>query len=608
MTSIDVVICTTEKENGVSILQTESAEEDIRASDGVIDESSGVIQRVPTGPPLTTSTPAVPAAQTISVPASVAQAPAHAQVAQTTTAQATVGQGQGQAPTTGAALGPTAISVTEPSPAPPPSLSTRRLRNFTRLFCCVTDDCVAESSKQQHHHHYYVSSWTERTRRRFEVNVESLLSSCDPILGLTSFHQSGSGSGSGGGVKHLFEVQYRKAIENGLVSLNTTTTTTTTPADHRQEDGSSPSSSRPSPRRSRSLFSLTNMRRRMSPSTRRVATVHKAHSLDEAVDTPSEKYKDNHSKSSLPNHFFPDDDIDDDDSDNDNKPEFQGISDVIQNGFNCECGYGTVMVADEHRKRRASSKSLFESDEDPAYDSDPEFFHGRRASMDHRLGVTSMESDVEESSVSKTRRHTSFKIDDDHDVSRLMEEMIHGTLTLIWHPHRGEIKNNAPICVKAWIELGCRLKGRVIQPKFVWRSAYHQDNNNGTTGSNKRVNHNNKSRQISSKSPGGPLYSVDLLDISRILSSQDIDRQKFPLAKKSTSFTLVTSDSKYHLFEVADRSKKDRVVSGLKLVVARLASMIIVGDKKVFDDFFYPTSNTGLTVRKGVLVGTLLAD
>lgn len=159
---------------------------------------------------------------------------------------------------------------------------------------------------------------------------------------------------------------------------------------------------------------------------------------------------------------------------------------------------------------------------------------------------------------------------------------MYGSMTFIWHPSQGSEKPTIgpPTCVKAWVELGCRVKGQIIQPKLVWRNAYHQGS----------------FHDLKKKSGTGPasesLQSVDILDIARILTSHDIDRKQFPLAKKSKSFTVVTTDNFVYLFEVAGAAQRDRIVSGLKLLVSRLASLIIVGDKRLFDDFFYPTTTT----------------
>ena len=51
---------------------------------------------------------------------------------------------------------------------------------------------------------------------------------------------------------------------------------------------------------------------------------------------------------------------------------------------------------------------------------------------------------------------------------------------------------------------------------------------------------------------------------------------------------LTTSDRQSYIFEVKNSTEKQRIMLSLKLLVSRLASLIIVGDKTLFDDFFYP--------------------
>jgi len=248
---------------------------------------------------------------------------------------------------------------------------------------------------------------------------------------------------------------------------------------------------------------------------------------------------------------------------------------------------------------------------------------------------------------------TNFGAMDLHDaetMSQLIEEVMHTSMTLIWHPSAETPKNNnlqssdgvtaaaapvsssssatvnrvqPPTCVKAWIELGCRVKGQIIQPKLVWRNAYHYEGvgtasgtlgGGGLAGGLMGYSPGRVGRTASTLIPGSTggaitdarqrgmaavgvssdtLRSVDVLDIARILTPRrEIDRDRYPLAKTSKSFTIVTTDGTVHLFEVAESSERDRLVSGLKLLVARLASLIIVGDKRLFDDFFYPSTSS----------------
>ena len=131
-----------------------------------------------------------------------------------------------------------------------------------------------------------------------------------------------------------------------------------------------------------------------------------------------------------------------------------------------------------------------------------------------------------------------------------------------------------PIRVESWLEMGSRLKSSIIQPKFSWRSKYKFDN----------YLHLPRSKRICLEK----LYSIELLDIVRILKPTTIDRKLYPFARLECSFTIFTnSNDKFH-FETARKDECDRFIYGLKLAVARLASRIIVGDDGVFDEFFCP--------------------
>jgi len=84
-------------------------------------------------------------------------------------------------------------------------------------------------------------------------------------------------------------------------------------------------------------------------------------------------------------------------------------------------------------------------------------------------------------------------------------------------------------------------------------------------------------------------HDIELLDIVRVLKPDSIDRDEYPFAKLKNSFILHSSaEEQVFLFECTSEQERDRFVHGLKLLVARLASKIIVGDEKVFDEFFTP--------------------
>mmetsp|Transcript_30993 Transcript_30993/g.45977 ORF Transcript_30993/g.45977 Transcript_30993/m.45977 type:complete len:801 (-) Transcript_30993:234-2636(-) len=134
--------------------------------------------------------------------------------------------------------------------------------------------------------------------------------------------------------------------------------------------------------------------------------------------------------------------------------------------------------------------------------------------------------------------------------------------------------NKSPISVQGWFEMGSRLENRVIQPKFMWRKTYQP---NLSTH-----------RKLSCETPD----SIELLSMVRILKPTQLNRKHFPFAKVDHSFSILANNKDLYLFEAQSSQERDWIVHGLKLVVARLASMIIVGDEQMFVEFFSPWAHS----------------
>jgi hypothetical protein len=166
------------------------------------------------------------------------------------------------------------------------------------------------------------------------------------------------------------------------------------------------------------------------------------------------------------------------------------------------------------------------------------------------------------------------------------QELTTDKVSLLWHPtpNVSETGSNppspssskSPVSVKGWFEMGSRLYNRVIQPKFMWRETYQPD----------LLNH--KRLGLSGRSPS----SLDLLNMIRILKPNYLDRSIYPFAKIDRTFTILSHTNVQYVFEAASTEERDWLVHGLKLVVARLASMIIVGDDHMFVEFFSPWANS----------------
>jgi len=200
-----------------------------------------------------------------------------------------------------------------------------------------------------------------------------------------------------------------------------------------------------------------------------------------------------------------------------------------------------------------------EQPDDLCYDSDPE--------------LACMRRDVRKQKKSEHRRNISFDSISGQDDTFLCMEIMNMRMNLVWHPTPCEGETNLPpIYVKAWIEQGHQLRNALIQPKFIWTNKHELEG---------------KIRQMGLI--GQNLHSVDLLDISRILTVNKVDRTMYPLAQRRSSFIIETFDRKM-LFEASSQKSRDRIVHGLKIMVARLGSKIIVNDDTVFDDFFTPTA------------------
>ncbi len=217
------------------------------------------------------------------------------------------------------------------------------------------------------------------------------------------------------------------------------------------------------------------------------------------------------------------------------------------------------------------------------YDSDPELFHA--ASSSSSFGITVRDSkrivskegerfSIGSATVQATR---SLDLEDDKATSRLIDELVHDTMNLILHPDVSDLagkSSSAPSSQRVWVELGSRVKGQIIQPKLVWRTARQKTRGKKGCASN----------------ADEPTTSIDILDISRVRDLSGAERKDFPLANRRTSFVIATSDHLTYIFEAKNTQEKDRITLGLKLLVARLASLIIVGDQRLFADFFYPDS------------------
>ena len=173
-------------------------------------------------------------------------------------------------------------------------------------------------------------------------------------------------------------------------------------------------------------------------------------------------------------------------------------------------------------------------------------------------------------------------------------------LTLMWHPTQDrtgqELRRSlSPQCVKVWIEAGVYLNdGTFLLPKLTWTkvSAVLASGQPAMTESSM------ESSLLQPKIKYSPtLEKLDLLDICRIYPLSTVDRKLHPFALTQKSFCIETQNEQF-VFQAQTIDEKDRIVYGLKLVVARLASLLMLRDIRAAEEFFgaITTSNLNLSV------------
>jgi len=159
-----------------------------------------------------------------------------------------------------------------------------------------------------------------------------------------------------------------------------------------------------------------------------------------------------------------------------------------------------------------------------------------------------------------------------YNSDRTVSELMGTKMLLVWH--RSMHYEASPIAVNAWIEHGSYIQAGLIQPKLMWQESCGKERKDGE-------------RFILNDFR---FHSVDLLDISRVIPLGRVDRTEYPFAKSSCSF-FIQAFEKELIFEAESTAERDNFIEGLKVLVARLGSKIIVGEKDVLGEFFTPTSS-----------------
>lgn len=139
----------------------------------------------------------------------------------------------------------------------------------------------------------------------------------------------------------------------------------------------------------------------------------------------------------------------------------------------------------------------------------------------------------------------------------------------MWHPTQTTSEPNlSPVCVKVWIEAGVYLSdGTFLLPKLTWAKASLDD----------PFHHQ-------------ALEKLDLLDICRIRPVTTVNRNLHPFALTQKSFCIETPTDIF-VFQAQTVEERDRIVYGLKLVIARLASLLMLRDIRAAEEFFGAITN-----------------
>jgi hypothetical protein len=174
-------------------------------------------------------------------------------------------------------------------------------------------------------------------------------------------------------------------------------------------------------------------------------------------------------------------------------------------------------------------------------------------------------------------------------------------LTLMWHPTQDQTSQQrhrslSPQCVKVWIEAGVYLNdGTFLLPKLTWTKVSAVL----SSGKSAVAESSMQSPQLpQAKIQYSPtLEKLDLLDICRIYPLATVNRKLHPFALTQKSFCIETQHEKF-VFQAQTIDEKDRIVYGLKLVVARLASLLMLRDIRAAEEFFgaITTSNLNMAV------------
>ncbi|VEU41312.1 unnamed protein product [Pseudo-nitzschia multistriata] len=261
----------------------------------------------------------------------------------------------------------------------------------------------------------------------------------------------------------------------------------------------------------------------------------------------------------------------------DNKPNRKSFSDV----FDLCTLYEKVDLNSQDLVWKNTDTGSNEND--ISYDSDPEDFMRRRPTSEaKRPADNNISQSGEGGSPCYYQNSPGRSFLDPHNdevFSNIVREMFNQTTTLVLHPvsesnttGQALLQSARPIAVDAWLERGQHLAYALIQPKWIWKAK-------------PKIN----SEGQSSVCQKFCLQGIELLDITKILKVEETEGVSHSLAKPSHCFFIKSIHDEEFCFEAKSRKERDRIVSSLKLLIARFGAKVLTGDPEVYYEFFWMT-------------------
>mmetsp|Transcript_8542 Transcript_8542/g.12192 ORF Transcript_8542/g.12192 Transcript_8542/m.12192 type:complete len:440 (+) Transcript_8542:182-1501(+) len=146
-----------------------------------------------------------------------------------------------------------------------------------------------------------------------------------------------------------------------------------------------------------------------------------------------------------------------------------------------------------------------------------------------------------------------------------LSEIIKQGVPLLYHqPPTKEDENWAGKSVVLILKQGNSAGENVVQPKFEWSTMGGGFSNVMTT-------------------------SVELLDIYAVHDSTGVEEERDDIAEAEqeiTLFSITTKKGVVHVFEAQTSEERDRIVNGLKNLIARFAYFLIAGDANISSELF----------------------